>query len=342
MKSSFIGLATALTHLVTAEQTVCLYRGEQVFRIAGDDECLTIQPGSRAPQPQVGSQSARVAICLSGTPRTFTRPHVFHSFTEKFLGGLGDAMVDVFAVMQLEDAPSKEQRQYVSSTQVNVIADDISRAISPLSPSAIVLESQEDSNALVNKRCNVTKGFMSMSDSNLVRSIAQPANWESCWREITRAEANSIAQYDWVIRSRFDVWWFAAHPPLAIFDRDRVTIHKFKEDWHTVMPRAHAEAVMRGMIASYRSCDGAWGRPGYMEGWLLWQVKRYTGHRPVEVDFPNVVVRQTAAEPTARKFCRGRTAIDEEACIRGAYPEASPLELGGGPQRSVAYKAPKK
>ena len=52
-----------------------------------------------------------MAVCLTGTARTLTRPHVHESIAEKLVGGLqaNHTAVDVFAVIRLEEHLSKRR-----------------------------------------------------------------------------------------------------------------------------------------------------------------------------------------------------------------------------------------
>ena len=57
----------------------------------------------------------RIAVCLSGHPRTLERAHVHASIASALLSGLrAHARVDLFAVLGVRDAPTKVLKAFYS------------------------------------------------------------------------------------------------------------------------------------------------------------------------------------------------------------------------------------
>ncbi len=285
------------------------------------------------------ARANRTAVCLAGTPRTFTRPHVFRSISENLLLALNrTGAVDLFVVLSLQDAPPKNQSGF-SFTRVDAPAADVAAALAQLAPRALDVAPRADAETLElgalwrDPRCRF-RGFMGASLENLARSLAQPAKWSACYAMLARAEAEDGARYEWVVRTRPDAYWFGAHPPLRALDRARATVYHLHVDWHFVLPRALAEPVMVGMLQRFRACaNGTLTKSKVrklrkhesLESWMKETMHDAAGAPAARVHFPLVVVRKSQHEESARTFCieaaGDRVNITYEACMRGAYPE---------------------
>ena len=168
------------------------------------------------------ARANRTAVCLTGTPRTFTRPHVFRSISENLLLALNrTGAVDLFVVLSLQDAPPKNQSGF-SFTRVDAPAADVAAALAQLAPRARSTSRARGGDARARRalaqRCRF-RGFLGASLENFARSLAQPAKWSACYAMLARAEAEDGARYEWVVRARPDAYWFGAHPPLRALDR---------------------------------------------------------------------------------------------------------------------------
>ena len=270
----------------------------------------------------------RTAVCLAGAPRTLTREHVHRSIAERLLLPLraNGSVADVFVVLSLRDAAPKEQQDN-RFARVDATESDVRAALAALAPRDV--EIREASAAPPANPACAFRGFMGEGADNLARSLAQPAKWETCWRMLLRAESADGARYDFVVRARPDAWWFGAHPAPAAFDARRAAAHRLHSDWHFVLPRALAEAVMAGMIRAYRACNAslpkreAWKirKHSSLEAWLLESMHDAAAAPAARIDFPMVVVRKSAREETAERYCRARRAISPAACLSGAYPD---------------------
>ena len=273
------------------------------------------------------SAQPRTAVCLAGAPRTLTREHVHRSIAEQLLLPLraNGSVADVFVVLSLRDAEPKDQQDN-RFARVDATQSDVRAALAALAPRAVEIR-ESSAPPPANPSC-AFRGFMGEGADNLARSLAQPAKWETCWRMLRLAEADDGARYDWVVRARPDAWWFGAHPALDALDARRATAHSMHSDWHFALPRALAEDVMVGMLRRYRECNAtlpkreAWKirKHSSLEAWLLENMHDAAAAPAARVDFPMVVVRKSAREETAERYCRGRHAISPAACLSGAYP----------------------
>jgi len=72
--------------------------------------------------------------------------------------------------------------------------------------------------------------------------LMQMHSWRRCMQMVDRREASGTPPYDWIVQSRFDLFWEAPHLPLALFSKDAVWIPD-GQDWggyndrHALIPR---------------------------------------------------------------------------------------------------------
>lgn len=226
--------------------------------VRGDD----CRPVSSTPAC-TAHEGQRAAICLTGSPRTFTRPHVVRSIASHLVGGL-KAAADVFAVLRPRDAAGKDG--WAAQPRLSVNDGELASALAVLSPRMVWLDTHDEAQAYglrLNENCS-TNGFMT-SRQNLMRSVAQPAAWQRCMHMVRRAERNDSARYSHVIRTRPDLYWFWPHPPLCTLRADYIYVHRWL-DWHFVLPRPIASRVL-SMVDEYKTCQGDF-RHRSLESWL--------------------------------------------------------------------------
>ena len=223
-----------------------------------------------APSKPHCNERQRVAVCLSGSPRTFVRQHVHRSIANHLIRGL-KAQVDVFAVMQLGDIePKNDSAVGGHANRIDSSRRLVASALARLAPRAVVLEEGNGSNEMayglsVNSACH-PRGYMGETTNQLLRSVAQPAAWRTCFELMERAERTDGSLYDWVVRTRPDIFWFYPHPPVCVLDPQTIYAH-FWVDFHFVLPRRVAEPIMHGMAEEYQRCKGPFPH-NMLEGWL--------------------------------------------------------------------------
>lgn len=230
----------------------------------------------------------RVAVCLTGAARTFVRPHITRAFSSNLIDALQARTVDVFAVMRATDVDAKRQASY-DHERLDASPQALAMALAAVKPRAVSLDRGNPNETAYgvpyNADCTVS-GFMGESRNHLMRSIAQPASWQQCVSLITRAEQLDGAAYDWVIRTRADLFWFFRHPPVCAL-APRVAYMHHWVDHHFILPRRRwwsswrrspdhdhddlATAVMGRMIDAYTRCGR--GAPAAfphhtLESWL--------------------------------------------------------------------------
>ena len=274
------------------------------------------------PAPLVGStlpsigKAQRIAVCLAGHPRTFARRHVYTSIGEHLVGGLRahGAKVDLFALLKTGDAPVKKQGGW-NFSQVEDNSDATWAALAVLKPRAVLRLHRN--HLPPHQRClDGKRGGMGMgSHLGLDRSTVQPALYATCFDIVTKAEALDGAQYDWIVRSRPDAWWYAPHPPLcetapgAKCSAMAHGTHGSYLDQHFALPRIIAH-VLRDLADQYMACNGkntTWEFVS-IEHWLSANFNAATQAvdlpPPLRVSFPFVLVRKSASEPSAKVLCR--------------------------------------
>lgn len=231
-------------------------------------------------EPVLGSPTAgctqRVALLLSGTPRTFVRPHVHGSLRSNLVDALSER-VSTFVVMSLLEPPPKGRRSTQAAPRApsrRALLQSLTRALAALAPRAVVLEEGAPSAAsayglALNRRC-ATRGFLSGADEtsvreqHLLRTVAQPAAWALGLGLIEAAERSDGARFEWVVRARPDTWWFRPHPAACALQPATIYLHDWT-DMAFVLPRAAAALVLRGMRDEYASCNGSFAHRGILD-----------------------------------------------------------------------------
>ena len=121
------------------------------------------RPGClRLPRPSdqfVTRHDRRIAVCIAGAPRVFTRQHVHRSIADMLLKPLVEWVVDVFASLVMLDQrpPSDYDQPDWHATAVNPSMEEVAVALSVLMTRAVVLVNE--SRAVVNPQCDLT-GFL--------------------------------------------------------------------------------------------------------------------------------------------------------------------------------------
>jgi len=306
-----------------------------------------LAPAAIPPPPTIvreAGQRTRVAVCLTGHPRSFVRRHVHTSIQRQLLGGLRGhgAQVDVFAVLGLVDAPSKPNSAWRFS-RMDSGEKETWRAIGHLRPRSVLRVPLDWGPAQVNQRCGnaqMANGLgkaVSPQSWYARRLVPQIAAWATCHEEVQRAEHHDGVPYDFVVRSRPDVWWHAPHPPLCDASSPHnctrgAWLHQLRcseqpgfPDQHFVLPRPLVH-VLRDLLDQYRGCNGPFPYNS-LEDWLMTNVQYAAEELSLpkmrRISFPFVVVRNSSTEASASLFCCPRQAHDSRAhkrCMRGAYP----------------------
>ena len=131
-----------------------------------DDAALRELTSPSALTPPPAREPRRVAVCMAGAARTFTRPHVWRSIG-RMLGSLangtdeqgGRGRVDLFASLVLRDVEPKHQREWAASP-VDCDEPAVRAALHELRPRAVSLRNASSSQSVaLNPRCPLD-GFL--------------------------------------------------------------------------------------------------------------------------------------------------------------------------------------
>ena len=233
---------------------------------------LTVASSALTPTP--ARKPRHVAVCMAGAARTFTRPVVWRSIgrmLDSLANGTEGGRVDLFASLVLRDAEPKHQREW-AATPVDCGEPAVRAALHELRPRAVSIRNASTSQSIsLNPRCPLD-GFLAASEGNARRTFGQWLTVGRCVPLIEAAEAQDGMAYTHVVRTRPDLYWAAAHPPLealspAVSYWDRRPLTPFAEgyhgdhpppqvDWHFVAPRAAALAALQ-LYDRYLACDRA-------------------------------------------------------------------------------------
>ena len=160
--------------------------------------------------------------------------------------------------------------------------------------------------------------------------MGQWSRISQCFGLVLRAEERDGQQYDRVIRSRLDLFWFQPHPLLhRLLPRNATSFasfwHEYPEghasrgpallgfDMHFIVPRRWAAAIF-GLFDRYLACNGTQQHPWRMkrfssEGILLNAMTALGDRKPLGVNF--VVVRKHWSVE-ASPLCKDRLMAEEE------------------------------
>jgi hypothetical protein len=241
--------------------------------------------------PEKPRCAQRVALCLTGSARTFVRSHVYRSVATNLMGGLQASKTDVFIVTRLDDVEPKGQVGY-NHERIDASKEALLEALTPLAPRAVLLDTGNASAVVYgvphNSEC-VVAGFMGESRNRLMRSVAQPASWAACLRLVKQAEAEMGGrQYDVVVKSRADLLWFYPHPRVCSLAPNTIYTHSWI-DHHFVLPRHLADEIL-STVERYTTCRGQFAHRT-VERWLGEAISRAVGAQPP------LMCRQRRASP---------------------------------------------
>ena len=277
----------------------------------------------------------RIAVCIAGAPRVFTRPHVHRSIANMLLKPLVEWVVDVFAsLVMLDQRPSSDYDQPDwHATAVNPSVEEVSAALSVLRPRAVVLVNE--SQAVVNPRCDLN-GFLA---THTERFMAQWNTIGRCLPLIEAAETTDAFAYTHVIRTRPDLFWALPHAApdawqvnVSLMDRRHPQV-----DWHWVVPRMVAATALR-LYARYQACNvsdkaragSRWVFHAGDNEHMVERVLRAAGAPMRETFFPMLLVRESRWLRSARRaeMCSATYAwlaynMTCTELYRRAYPLAS-------------------
>lgn len=288
-------------------------------------------PSSRHQLQAPAAGASRLAVCIAGISRTFTRPHVHQSIAAMLEQASAGLHSDTFAALVLEDdAPKPGQRMWAASP-VSSGEQDVRATLSALRVRATDLRTASGADGVaLNLRCPLD-GFIGATEANARRAMAQWRTVGRCVPLIERAEDEDGTQYDYILRTRPDLFWAAAHPPLrslllsstagqsAAFWDDR-PLTPFAEgfhgekpppqaDWHFLAPRPAGLATLR-LYDRYIACNGSAppfrapvGAVVHEHNSEVMLEASLRAHGPLlSVSLPMLLVRKSSAEPAARSL----------------------------------------
>lgn len=268
------------------------------------------RPGClRLPRPSdqfVTRHDRRIAVCIAGAPRVFTRQHVHRSIADMLLKPLVEWVVDVFASLVMLDQrpPSDYDQPDWHATAVNPSMEEVAVALSVLMTRAVVLVNE--SRAVVNPQCDLT-GFLA---THAERFMAQWNTIGRCLPLIQAAEATDAFAYTHVILTRPDLFWALPHPAPDLWPMNASWTDRRhpQVDWHWVVPRAVATSALR-LYSRYQACNvsdkaragSRWVFHGGDNEHMVERVLRAAGAPLRETLFPMLLVRESRWLRSARR-----------------------------------------
>ena len=266
----------------------------------------------------------RTALCLAGNARTFTRPHVHASITDKLVRSLNTTL-DVFAAFSLEDDGLEVQYPGgARNSPVAAAASAVGPAFAVMQPRVLKLYTSI-SLSDINHRCALGKHLT----IHVRKWMGQWHKISECFGLVMQAELHDRQQYEWVIRSRLDLFWFQPHPSIEQLVPRGASFaafwHQYPRgdlgrgnavlgmDMHFAVPRQSAASIFR-LYDRYLACEGP-QLPFHdnrfaSEGTLLNAFNELGEVRPLGVSFV-IVRKENTAHSEALPMCRDRLRQEE-------------------------------
>ena len=302
-------------------------------------------------EPSATCRSKRVAVCLVGLPRTFSRSHVQQSIVQRLVGGLRahSQTVDVFAVFNVDPPGHGALNDAEPATDEAGVATGL-KALRVRHVERVTNGGQWLTHSLHNySRCEFGTdwGFRVFAG----RSISQMAAWARCYAAILEAEMADDQRYDWVVQARPDMVWVAPLPPLCASGRAAASAieHPGHRDHFFALPRSAARVVLwEPYVVDFGVCEAR--RLPYVtsESWLAGKMSAAGFGRAEPLrELPPLVVRNSSREPSVLHICHaGATSCGEPPsvplrdCLQATFPEEEPWQCrlcaAGDPHTAAA------
>lgn len=226
-------------------------------RVADAKEVPWLHLGDSPPEPLANSTAStstsvppRIAVCLTGQVRTLVHPSVYISLRERLLD---HGRHDLFMVLSTGSDGNLLDKQDPRRRELSIKGID-----DQLLPPPRALEA-----ALRHLRPLRTRFVL---DSHAKRepcvenfATLQMVSWATCAHDVRAYEFWGPTNYDFIFRSRPDIYWRAPAELSSIASRlgagSRVVITT--NDWHMLVPRALWDMLGRlGGVACDQRCNG--------------------------------------------------------------------------------------
>ena len=172
------------------------------------------------------------AVCFSGSVEgSFLQPHVRRFAKERLVDALGCAAVDSFFYLTLDNTQQRDDLLPAPNASIEAVH----AAAREFDPVSVTVHVRDDS---------------LKSDEDAAH--AQLSKAAACYSLVEASELAARKRYDWVIRTRPDLAWVAAVPPVKSLYEDRVYVSQHSwpvGDAFFVAPGKLAREVFRAVDA---------------------------------------------------------------------------------------------
>jgi hypothetical protein len=241
------------------------------------------------------------AVCFAGNAVGLMQPHVRRFAKERLVDALGCAAVDSFFYLTLDNT---QQRDDLLPAP-NVTVEAVHAAAREFDPVSVTVHLRDDS--------------LGDDDDDAHAQLSKAA---ACYALVEASELAARKRYDWVVRTRPDLAWVAAVPPVKSLYEDRVYVSQHSwpvGDAFFVAPGKLAREVFRAVDALGQDshCDASQveeiGNAGVVESAL----HRHLASRKIPTQlydgFAFVVARWREGGD-----CRGLKQVHVSACVLAA------------------------
>ncbi|CAF1023587.1 unnamed protein product [Adineta ricciae] len=155
---------------------------------------------------KIQAKHYRVAHCVTGIPRTFYKEEIYIAYRRQALNHLPG---DVFLILQLSNKTEDVQRTTTNKNERELYKS----AIAYLSPRKIE--------------------WISIGNHlGAVEDTGGMAKWKRCLDHIEQTEKENHFQYDFIVRTRPDIFIAKDLPTADLLPRDRILINPYYECLH--------------------------------------------------------------------------------------------------------------
>ena len=218
-----------------------------------------------------------VAWCLAGVTRTFLDPLVYRSFVHNGIQALGAQSV-VFLLLKTLDAVVKPGSPLARFQQTIAGAEQVrdwgleevaqlQQALDYVRPHYLHLDNYAGFEA--NRKCTIATDGTFGTEEGLRRVVGNLNSSMQCLRAAERWERKRGLKFDFIIRTRPDLGYFAPIPRFTTLLKSHQVMSHWKHggaagDWFYIVPRRVAYDVLGVLETEYMQCRGkTWWGAGY-------------------------------------------------------------------------------
>jgi len=195
-----------------------------------------------------------VALCLTGSPRTFVNPITHRTIQENLIKAFGG---DFKVFMRLH---SQDQSAFQPSSE-SIDDKDLKVAIDSLSPAKVSFV--EQNNLL---KCNPNAEFKECNSYEMAL-VGQLRSMQACMEDIEAYEKQENTKFDFVMKTRPDAQWYLPVRPHCMWNFEDVHGYRWI-DWANFVKREDAHAALTRPYEMYQAAQSKNTTSAFVEHYI--------------------------------------------------------------------------